>query len=274
MEEIKLNVNGVELTTTKDELSQAVESGSLELKSDNVIVKTKEDHDTFMGNIDLEKKAKYDEGTEVGEKRAVNSALEKFGITLDDQKKTVDNFGTAFKAKIIEESGKEPTQKIKDLETDNEKLRTNFSNLENDFNTYKSSITEQETSRKKDAEILGAIPKDGLLIGQDEVALIFKNRYDIGYGESGNIEIKKDGQVLKNNTTLNPLGVSDVMQEFIKPYIKKADGGGGGGDDTGNNTAGSYDAFVKEMSDKGHSEGSADFQTEMTSRMKNGTLKM
>lgn len=255
-------------------LQQAIESQEeVEVSIPELVVRTKEEQSTYESNLDSERKAKYDDGVEVGEKRGVKSAMEKFGINLDEKAKTVDNFAEAFKAKIIEETGKEPSQKIQELQNDNEKLRTNYTALESDFNTFKQDVTLKQQAATIDKAVNEAIPDNNLLIGKDEISLIFKNRFDLNLNESGNLEIKKDGEVLKNTTTLNPLGVTDVMNDFIKPYVKVPEGGTGEGDKIGDKKS-SYDSFVTEMGNKGIREGSAEFQREANQRQKDGTLEL
>lgn len=255
-------------------LSQAIEStDEIEVTLPELIIRTSEEQATYETNLDTEKKERYDAGKEKGIKDAINEVAPKFGIDLTDKAKTVDNFAEAFKSKIVEETGKEPSQKIQELERDNEKLRTNYTDLEGQFNTFKTDVTQKETRSKIDSQILSAIPDNGLLINKDEVALIFKNRYNVDLTEGGNLEIKQNGEVLKNTTTLNPLGVNDVMGDFIKPYVKPVEGGAGGTDQAGTKKTG-YDSFKEEMETKGHNEGSAEFSRELMQRQKDGTIEI
>ena len=55
---------------------------------------------------------------------------------------------------------------------------------------------------------------------------------------------KKDGKELKDEN-LNPIGLDSVMNEFVQPYAKKAEGGSGKKSETGNFKAGSIEAFDK-----------------------------
>ncbi|MDX1351257.1 MAG: hypothetical protein R3279_13460 [Putridiphycobacter sp.] len=273
MDEIKLNVNGIELAVSKDQLSESIESGELKIESENLVIKSKEDHEQFMDNIAKEKKTSYDDGAEVGEKRAVNKALEAYGLQMEE-KKTVENFSKLFKQHIVDDAKIEPSKKIEELQSDNEKLRTNYSELETQFSTFKTDVQKKETEAKINSVIMNAVPKEGTLISADEIGLIFKSRHNIEVDDNNNVIVKKDGEILKNETTRNPMSVADVMNDFITPYVKKPDGGKSEGDKGSGNKAGSYESFVQEMEQAGNAEGSMIFSKEMNKRIKDGTLRI
>jgi hypothetical protein len=64
------------------------------------------------------------------------------------------------------------------------------------------------------------------------------------------------------------------MPKFLEPFAKKVSGGSGGSDTIEPGKAGSMDAFIKEMNDKGVSSGSEAFNIEMGKRISDKTLTM
>lgn len=255
-------------------LQRAIESeDQVKVELPEVIIRTKQEEEVLKANHEKEKKERYDTALEVGEKRAVNSALEAFGLSLDDKAKTVTNFADVFKTKLEVDLKQPKDQRITELEGDNEKLRKNLSEVTNQFDQFKAEKEAEKEAATIDDNIISAIPDEGLIIPKANIHTLFKANYKGKIGENNSILWSNGtGEILKNETTLAPKTTNEIMNDFIKPYIKQPSGGAGEGDNVTKNGAGAYDDFVKEMSEKGVSEGSLDFQKEMQKRLKEKTL--
>lgn len=270
------NITSIEnmLKLEEGTLQKAIESEELvKVELPEVLIRTKEEEETLKSNHEKEKKERYDSGLEVGEKRAVNSALESFGLSLDDKAKTVANFADAFKTKLEVDFKQPKDQKITELESDNEKLRKNLEDVTNSFENFKAEKEAEKEAATIDSSIMSAIPDEGLIIPKSSIHTLFQAKYKGKIGENNSITWSNgSGEVIKNETTLAPKTVKEVMADFIKPYIKSPDGGTGEGDKPSKNGAGTYDDFVKEMANKDVNEGSLAFQEEMQKRLKEKTL--
>lgn len=268
MAEINLKIGEVTLKVNSDELTQGIEKGEITVKADDLIVKPKTDYETFLTNV---KNEEYNNGKVKGVEMMIKEAREKHGLTFEG--KSMDNFADAYKTKVLEEAKIEPSKKIQELESDKEKLQNMMK--EKDL-TYTNLLNQQENEKKQNkisTSILKKLPKDGLLIPQDDLLTLIKTKAAFDT-EGENIVIKKDGEVIKNQSTLNPITIEEWLPEIIKPYIKLPKGGAGGGDESGQNKPGSFAAFNKEMAEKSIKEGSEAYNIEMQKRLKEKTLTM
>ena len=282
MTKIKLIVNGVIVDVDKEEVSKGIETGELKIESKDLINKTSEDNviyskdefEIFKTNLANEE---YKKGKSKGNEMLIKDAREKY--ELDFEGKTIDNFADALKAKVITESKIEPNKKIQELEDDKKKLQQNYTNLEAEFTTFKTSITEKETRQKKDTALLGFIPDTGLKVNKNITLLALKNQagIDIGFSEDGKAIPLINGQVKKNDKTLEPESIDIVVKEALKTLdlIKSVEGGSGEGDsDNESGKITEWDKFEAEMTKKGIVNGSEAFNIEMNKRIKDGTLKI
>lgn len=201
----------------------------------------------------------------------VKNAKKEWGV--ESEGKGMKNFLTSFKKNILDEANIEPTQKISDLQKDNDLLRTQSEGFQTDLVNLQKEGKRKDEQRGIDDKILTAITGD-TIISKQQIATLFKSEHQIGFSDDGNLEISKGGEVLKNDQR-SPLGIADVMTGFLPMYQKKVQGGNGGGNDPGNgNTLTGMDAFNAEMEKKGIPSGSEAFQIEMSKRISNGSLTL
>ncbi|MEE9190258.1 MAG: hypothetical protein V3U16_05765, partial [Candidatus Neomarinimicrobiota bacterium] len=152
--------------------------------------------------------------------------------------------------------------------------------LEGEFKTYKNGQTEKETRTKKDTELLTFLPTEGLKVNQKITlsALKAEAGIDLDYDDKGKSFITVRGEMVKDSKTLQPIEPKAFIETQLTSLelIQKNNGGGGGGDDLGDAKAGSYDALVKEMKQKGseYEEGTQKFAEEMNKRINDKTLVM
>lgn len=270
-------------TLTGIEQALKLETGSLKkameadtetkIELPQLVIRTSEEDETLKANYEKEKKERYDAGREKAEKDIINTGAEKYGITLDETKKTFDNFAEAFKEKVTAELGKPKDEQLEALKADKVKLQENLNTLQGEFDTFKQTTVQESRQRSIDMEIEKVIPTEGLTIDRNAVKILFKNDYEGDFNEDNKLVFKKNGEVLKDDKTLNPLTSEQVMQSFITPYVKKPSGTGETDDPPAGGKTG-YDKFEEEMKKKGHNPGSEEFQREMGKRVKEGTLEV
>mgnify|MGYP000874606544 CR=1 FL=1 len=267
MEVVKLNVGGVNIEVPKESISQGLEKGEIIIETTDLVIKPKTEFETYLSNL---KKEEYNNGKVAGSEMTIKEAREKYGLSFEG--KTIDNFAEALKAKVIADAKIEPTQKIKELENDKEKLQAIAKEWETKHNDLLSTFENEKKQGRIERELLSKLPKDGLAIPSEDLLLILKtkNEFDV---DGNSIVVKKGGEVLKNQNTLNPITLDEYLPEIIKPYIIKRNGGNGE-ESGGSAKAGTIEAFIKEMSANNITQGSQAFNAEMQKRIKDGTLKV
>lgn len=262
------NIEQVEeaIGVEKGKLSEMISSDDEhEVDLTGRVFQSKEDHDAKMINI------KKEAGT-----AAVEIAVKEARKTLNYEftGKTIDNLLSAHSDKVLADAKIEPDKKYDILKTDFVTLQTNLTKKTEEFDAYKLDVQGDTVKRKNESKVMKAIPSDDKLIIPGAAAMVlFNQQYTVSQNEEGKDVIKNAaGEILKNKDNLNPLTLAEVMPDFIKPYVKKAEGGAGKGDETGEAKEGTYEAFEKEM-EKKEIRGEA-LNIEMQKRIKGGTLKM
>jgi len=241
-----------EMISSEDELTVDLSSK---------VIFNKDDYETRINNI---KKETSNAAVEI----AIKNARKDLG--LDFQGKTMENLLNTYKEKIEAESKIEPEERYSKLKTEFEKLQDVSKGFQEKYTGLEQTVKKQSQDREINTKLLKSIPEN-ITIPKDDVLAILKTRNEFNIGEDG-FEIIKDGVVLRNETTRNPLSVDEYMQSFIKPYLKPVEGGKGDDGGKGQAKAGSFEAFEKEMSDKGFN--SQEMSLEMQKRIKDGTLKI
>jgi len=279
MTKIKFNINGVNVEMEKDEVSKAMEAGEIKVTTDKLLVKSedlitysKADFEVFKKNLGDDE---YKKGKVAGEEMAVKAVRDEYG--LDFEGKTVKNFAEAFKTKVLTEAKVEPSKKIQELEDDKMKLQKNLAEKTQEFEAFKTDVTTRETRSRKDSFLTGLLPEAGLRVSKKVTLLALKDAgIDVDFGDNGTPTITVNGQVQKDEKTLDPVKPGDFINARLSTLdlLASASGGTGGGDEGGGAASGGYDAFVKEMEKAGKSEGSQAFNEEMSKRISAGTLKM
>lgn len=245
-------------------LTAAIENEeAVKINIESLLIRTIEEDETRTANLKTEY---HTAGREI----AIKTAREDYG--LDFQGKNMENLMSAIKTKVLAEANVEPSAKIKELTADNEALKLNITGLQTEVNDSKLLFAKQTTQRSIDNMIHGAIQGD-LTISKDDAALLFKNKFGTELNEGGKLLISQNGEVMKNQTTLDPVGITDVMSNFLSTYTKKVEGGAGGGDQTGGGKEGTMEAFNKEMVNAGITIGSEPYNQESSKRIMAGTLK-
>lgn len=265
MENIIINVGGVSIEMEKEEVSKAIETGTMEIKTDELITYKTEDFETFKTNLANEE---YKKGKTAGEEMLIKSAKER--NELEFEGKSFDKYDEALKAKVIKEANIKPSEQIDELSGKLSTLQTNYTTLENEYTGYKTTIVEKEERFKKDSVILSMMP-DNLRVDKDIAMMALKTKAGLDIDNDGTALI--NGKATQDKLMQNVLLSKDIITEKlgVLNLIEKKEGGHGGSDETGGK-AGGYDAFVKEMEKAGNVQGSEKFQIEMNKRLANKTL--
>lgn len=251
-------------TTAEDFKKMYDDKEEKEIDISGLEIVKKDDLATRIAN---ERKAAATASIEV----TIKEARTKYG--LDFTGKNIDSFAEAFKAKTLEEAKIAPDKKVAEVQKDFEAMKGNFEKVSGELAQVKQTFQEKENNFKIESTILGKLPKTNTIIPTEEIALIFKSKFNPKLDDKGSIVFHdSNGEVLKNKTTLSPLTMDEIVTEFQTPYIKPATGGGGGVDTPGQAKAGSFEAFNEEMEKAGNSTGSTKYNEEMKKRLADKTL--
>ncbi len=190
---------------------------------------------------------------------------------IDVSGKTPAIFMDAYKAKVLAEGNLNPDARVVELEKNFNGMKTNFDNATLELTTLKKNYTQKDNERKVNDLIMSAI-SEKVILPKEDLVTIFKTKITPEVNDAGVVIFKKDGEIMKNTTTMSPKTITEIMPDFITPYAKAPDGGGGGHDTPGQAKPGGYEVFVKEMKDAGKEEGSKPFVDELKIRMAAKTL--
>lgn len=275
---MKININGKSIEVSDAELAKALEEKkeSFELKADGLTIRTTEEDDLFAKN---KEKEGVSIGAEIGRKELIKGlGIESDGAHKSD-KTAIDAIKTVMSgsvAKALEDAKIEPNEKIRSLETDMELLRGNLTKAEqkaleseNQFHSFKQGI-------EIDNELVSLMP-DNTLLPKKDMLMLFKSKQKIEKSESGQtIGLGLDGQPLKDTSTLQPLPIKSVVENFFSEnsqYLKGAEGGAGGGDSGSSGSKKSWEKFEAEQKEKGHQLNSPEYIADMQSEITAGNLE-
>lgn len=279
-ENIEIVINDTKVSISKEDFAKAIETKSLAIKDENLMVFNKPDYETRTKNIETQK---YNEGKTAGVEMTAKEIKKKYALediegkdlgvlfeTYADRKIKAANIPADKKVIEHEKTISELQDNLKKLTTDNETLISEKEQIANDFK-------QKEYQLQIDNTLNLLVPEASVtetLTRKDIIALFRSNGFDAKMVD-GKIVAVKDNEVVKHSVTLEPLSLKDVLTKFVNDKkLIPTEGGRGAGDNTGGDTAGSWEAFVKEMEAKGINQGSAKFQEEQSKRIKNKTLKV
>lgn len=230
---------------------------------DDYVIKSKSDYDSYIENV------KKEHGKATLEIAIKNKRKD---LGLEFEGKTLDNLLKFYGEKVEADAKIDPNKKYDTLKTDFEKVQGNLAEWETKYNNLESTYKQKETARTIDASILKEIPENTILPKEDVLALI-KAKTQFNIGEEG-LEIIKNGEIQKSESSRNLTTMNEYMKTFITPYLKEVDGGAGGGDSSGGAKEGSFELFEKQMEAKGINSGSEAYSIALTEGIKKGTIKM
>ena len=259
-------------------LTKAIESDekvSIEVPKGKVVdpetheIITKDDYRTRIDNIKADSEV-------VGVEKAVKHARTKHELDFEGSRKgdgeNIEILLQSFSKKALSDAGTEPDKKIGELEKDKGILQDKAVTLQDKIDELLLSNTQKDAQRQIETNILSGIP-DNLTLSKEQVMTLFLADYSVE-NDNGKQVVKKGGETLKNESTLDPLLLGDVIKTYSETFAKGVEGGAGKGSTVGDPKGGSMALFTKEMNDAGHTTGSEHFNREMQKRITDGSLKL
>ncbi|MFM9825832.1 hypothetical protein [Flavobacterium sp.] len=246
----------------------------------NEMFSSEEKHSIDLSSLLIEPKSIYEErianiktnSATMAKEVAIKEIKKALGLEFEGKNETVliDALKSKFET-IKTEVIKDPEQRFTTLKADFDKLQGNLIAKETEFETFKTNIENQSTLNEIKNDFTKHIP-DNVLVSK---STIFTEAKEKGFSferEDGKTVIKQNGEVLKDDKTLSPIGIDSWVKEFVTPYLKTVEGGSGKKDETPPSKAGSFEALQKEA--EKNNWDATKFNAEMSKRIKDGTLSM
>ena len=271
-EKVKVSFNGIAIELDKDVFSQGIEKGEVIITDETFKVFTVDELTAREKKIES---TSYNKGKGDGVEIEAKESKRKLG--LDIQGKNFDEIFDAYRTKVLADAKIEPSKKIQELEADKLKLQKNITDLEAEKTSLTNSFALKEKESKVNSLLFHAIPEKAVTetLSRNDITALFKAN---GYGvdiQDGKEVATFNGEVMKNDKTLEPLPVKSVVEKFVTDKkLIKVEGGGGGKDDVSKDKPGTLDAFNKEMEAAGHKYNDDYYIAEQRKRIKDGTLKV
>lgn len=189
---------------------------------------------------------------------------------LEFDGKTIEHLRAFDKINILKEAGKEPEGKILELETDKKKLVLANQDWETKHDNLVNSNALADVRRKNDGDILGFMTGK-YSIPSSDILTIFNSKHDIKADGDGRA-VSLNGEVLKDEKTLENVTLKSVVEDFSKQYAADATGGNGGGNEGGTGSGGNISAFDKRQKEAGNNVGSENYMRAHSAALADGTL--
>lgn len=189
---------------------------------------------------------------------------------LEFEGKTIDHLLKFSNGAALDEAGKAPDARIKELELKNEKLVGLNEGWETKHDALVESNGLADLKRGNDNDILGFMSGE-FSIPKGDMLTIFNSKHQIGKDEGKRV-VSRNGEKLEDGKTFEPLSLESIVSDFTKQYAKSAEGGAGGSDEGGSGSGGGLAAFDKRMATAGHNKGGEMYMKEMNAAIDNKTL--
>jgi hypothetical protein len=179
-------------------------------------------------------------GKEIGIKEVKKAA----GLPDDAPSKDPAKVAQAIMDKANAESKTKPDEKVKELTTQLDLLKKSMEEKEGEIGKLKNEIT----GAGLDRQILTSLPKNRASTLTDaEYLTLIKSAISIEQSDGG-ITVKKDGQVLRNDTTKAPISLNDAINNLFteRKWVEASAGGAAaGGRGAGDASGGAAGIFTK-----------------------------
>lgn len=177
----------------------------------------------YESAVDREKKGKYDEGKEVGEKQLIKSMKDAVG--LDYEGRRSEDFIQKYKDKVIKDANINPDQRVKELTDDIEALKTSSTEKDTEISTLKGQLSGYKIDGKISEHLPGTLPKG---LKKEDVLGIIKSNYSFDVDEEGKEVVKQNGEILKDKTR-NHISFEQAITDFVTERGWNVAGTGGRG---------------------------------------------
>lgn len=277
---MQLNINGNTVDLDLEAFNKAIEdkAESFEIKSDDLVIRSTENQNLYEDNL---KKEVGDYKVEIGRKEVLNAlGLETEGKglhkNLDKSVSAINEFIGLSTKTALEEAGKAPDGKIKELTTDLETLRGNLLAKDSEIETAKGEFNTYKKNQTISNVLMNNIPENTILPKSD-IMTIVKSQINLDIDDNGNsFGLGTDGQPIKD-ADRSVIGGENIVKSFFNnnpQYLKPVSGGAGGGDSTGEGGKIKFDDFVKQQAQAGNSPASAEFKAEASRLQSTGILDL
>jgi hypothetical protein len=277
---MKININGSIVEVADDAITKAIEekTESIEIKDENLIVRSKDDFDTYTTNTRNEGQII---GAEIGRKelfKALEIDSEGTGAhkSVDKSKSLINDWQTGLVTAALTDAKIAPDKKVDELTKDLGTLRDNLKSKEGDLLTLQGSFDNYKKDQTLSTQYSSAIP-DNVIMDKNDMATILRTKLRADIQDGRTVALDTEGNVMKNATTLEPLAFKDAVTNFFTQnpqYIKSSEGGANGKDSGNSGGKQSFEEFTKEMVDAGHKPNDEQFTAVMSERLKAGTLSV
>jgi len=275
---MKFNINGNTVEVSDEDLSKVIEekTESIDVKSDDLEIRTKDDFETYTNNIRSEGKT---QGEEIGRKELFKTLeLDSEGTgahkNVAKSVELLQTWSNGIKDKALSDAQIEPDKKVQELTKDLDTMRNQFNQEQQKVVEAEGKLTSFKTGIEKTSAISKALP-DNLNIPKDDMILLLSNRVPVQKADNGSfVAVDSTGNVMKNQN-LEPLSLKDAFTPFFNEnphYLKSSDGGAGGGDSGTGGSKQSFEEFTKEMTEQNIHPNSTPFNDIMMQRIKDGKL--
>jgi hypothetical protein len=267
---MKIKIGGKTVEIDNEELSKAIEAEQeeIEVKAEDLSIRSKEEEDTFINNI---KKETVKTALEMEVKKYRNE------LGLEFEGKNMDNLVEALKEKHREEFTKDPNKQLEQMQTDLKTLQERNKSLEGERDTVKTDFDGYKKDRAKLDHITKGLPEN-LSLPKDDMLLILNNKIKTDIDENGNVVVLDANGQVKKDANLQPIPYEKELENFFatnESYLKEPAGGRGGGDSSGDSDgAKSIDHFNKKMETAGVDVGSYEYNTKLNDAVKNKEIDL
>lgn len=266
MSEVKFNINGNVISLDSELITKGIELGEIKIENDFKIYSPEQ-------FTEIEKEIRNDEYKNTKDKASeifTKMLKSDFGIEAEgkDMKKVMET----FKTKILNDANIEPNKRIGELEKDLETLRSNLTTKEKEFLDFQEGISKKEKQSKIESFILSKLPKEGTTLPAEKLIKVLAiDGYSFDFDEEGKVIPKLNNEIIKNQSTRLVENIDKVLNEAIEPYLVNHESGRGGNSSKGQKQS-SIESFNEEMTKKGISIDSIEYNKEMSFRIANKTL--
>ena len=240
--------------------------GEITIETDHII-RTPEEQTTFETNLKTEQ-------IKVGKEIGMKDFKKHIGIEVEGKDYT--KIAEAYKESILKDANLSVDEKVAAKDKDIDTLKGTISDLQGRYDTLDSTHSTFKSDIKVSNSLMAVMPDNTLLPANDTLTLL-KTKMSFGLNENG-IVVAKDantGEVMKDNTTLAPIPVKDVVTKFFNDnptYLKPVSGGAGGGDSTGDGKK-TIDTFIEEQTAKGNAPNSDAFNADLAAEQAAGLIE-
>ncbi len=166
-------------------------------------------------------------------------------------------------------------KKCKNTKSDLNTLKSTIENISKEKESVLNEYTSYKNTQIKERELSSLIPDNTINSKRDELRLLSMD-LNLSVNENGRVfALGDDGNPLKNQTTLDPLPLKDVINDYYSNNshrLKTASGGAAEGDSKGGEGKQTIESFTKEMQTAGYQVNDENFVAEMTNRINSGLL--